>query len=288
MQFSLECIPCLLQQGIRVARLHLETEEEQRTLIKNLIAEIAIMDNDVSAPYIAHKMHQVLKDILQNPDPYNKQKIYFNQEMLKLEDDFSRLVESAASPLNTALKLAAAGNIIDFGPGYDLSRDNVLKIINETMEKDYSEEVFLSLKSALKAANKLLYLGDNAGEIVFDKIFIRTIKEYYPDLQIHFATRGKPVINDVTEEDAYMVGIDTYAHIINNGTDIPGTILEHCSNSFVSIFNAADVIIAKGQGNFESLCGSGCNNLYYIFLCKCNLFMERFGARQNDLILIKE
>ena len=156
------------------------------------------------------------------------------------------------------------------------------------MEKDYSQEVFISLASALKDANKLLYLGDNAGEIVFDKIFIRTIKKSYPHLQINFATRGEPIMNDVTEDDAYMVGIDAYADIINNGTDIPGTILEHCSDSFVNVFNEADVIISKGQGNFESLYGNGYNNLYYIFLCKCDLFMDRFGARQNDLVLMKE
>lgn len=288
MKYSLDCLPCLLQQGVRTARLHLDTEEEQRNLLKRLIVEIAAVDDNVSAPFIAQKMQQALKEMLHNPDPYYKEKCYYNQEMLKLEDNFSQLVESAANPLTVALKLAAAGNFIDFGPGYDLSKDNVLKTINDTIRKDYPEEVFLSLNSALMEADKLLYLGDNAGEIVFDKIFIRTIKTCYPNLQIYFATRGKPVLNDVTEEDAYFVGIDAYAHIINNGTDIPGTIIEHCSNSFVSIFNTADVIISKGQGNFESLYGSGCSNIYYIFLCKCNLFMERFGTQQNDLVLLKE
>ena len=288
MRFSLDCLPCLLNQGIRVARLFLETEEDQRIFINNLIAEIAVMDNNVSAPYIAHKIHRALKETLENPDPYQKEKRYFNQEMLRFEDDFYALVESATNPLDIALKLAAAGNIIDFGPGYDLSRDNVLNTIKDSMEKGYSQEVFRSLVSALKDADKLLYLGDNAGEIVFDKIFIRTIKECYPHLQIDFATRGEPIMNDVTEEDAYMVGIDDYANIINNGTDIPGTILEHCSDSFVNVFNEADVIISKGQGNFESLYGNGYTNLYYIFLCKCNLFMERFGAQPNDLVLMKE
>ena len=288
MRFSLDCLPCLLQQAIRIARLNLETEEEQRKLLQRLMAEMASMNANVSAPYIAQKMHRELKKVLQNPDPYHQEKVYYNQEMLKLESELSHLVESSASPLNTALKLAAAGNIIDFGPGHDLSRDKVLQTIRETIGKDYPEQVFLSLKNSLKAANKLLYLGDNAGEIVFDKIFIRTIKKYYPGLKIYFATRGEAVINDATEEDAYAVGMDAYASIINNGTDIPGTILEHCSDSFLSIFNEADVIIAKGQGNFESLCGSGQSNLYYIFLCKCNLFMERFGAKQNDIVVLKE
>ena len=288
MRYSMECLPCLLNQGIRGARLYLENEEEQRTLLNSIIAEIAVMDHNVSAPYIAHKVHRALKEALQNPDPYQKEKRYFNQEMLRFEDDFYALVESAANPLDIALKLAAAGNIIDYGPGYDLSRDNVLNTIKDSMEKGYSQEVFVSLKATLEDTSKLLYLGDNAGEIVFDKIFIRTIKGCYPHLQIDFATRGEPIMNDVTEEDAYMVGIDDYANIINNGTDIPGTILEHCSDSFVNVFNEADVIISKGQGNFESLYGNRYSNLYYIFLCKCELFMDRFGVQRNDLILMKE
>lgn len=288
MRFSLDCLPCLLQQAIRIARLNLETEEEQRQLLQRLLAEMASMDSNVSSPYIAQKMHRELKKALQNSDPYHQEKAYYNQEMLKLESELSHLVGTSVNPLDTALKLAAAGNIIDFGPGHDLSRDKVLQTIRETMEKDYPQQVFTSLRNVLKAATKLLYLGDNAGEIVFDKIFIRTIKAYYPELEIYFATRGEAVINDATEEDAYAVGMDAYANIINNGTDIPGTILEHCSDTFLTIFNAADVIIAKGQGNFESLCGSGRSNLYYIFLCKCNLFMERFGTRQNDIVVLKE
>lgn len=288
MRYSLECLPCLLKQGIRLARLHLDTEEEQYKLIRNLMTEIASIDDNVSAPYLAHKLHRALKEASQNPDPYLEEKRYYNQEMLKLENDFVELVESAANPLNVALKLAAAGNIIDFGPGYDLSRDSVLKTIKDTIAKDYPEEVFLSLKSALKNANHLLYLGDNTGEIVFDKIFIRTIKKSYPHLQICFATRGEPILNDVTEEDAYTVGIDAYAQVINNGTDIPGTVLEYCSDPFVTAFNEADVIISKGQGNFESLYGSGYNNLYYIFLCKCPLVTEKLGLKRNDMVLLKE
>lgn len=288
MRYSLDCLPCLLQQGVRTARRHLETEEEQRYLLKKLAAEIALLDDNVSAPCIAQKMQKTLKEVLQNPDPYRKEKDYYNQEMLNLEGEFFQLVESADNPLTVALKLAAAGNFIDFGPGYDLSKDNVLKTINDSMEKEYSQEVFNLLDSALMEAQTLLYLGDNAGEIVLDKIFIRVIKTCYPDLRVYFAVRGEPVLNDVTEEDAYFVGIDTYADIISNGTDIPGTVIEHCSDSFVRVFSMADVIISKGQGNFESLYGTGRDNIYYIFLCKCNLFMERFGTHQNDLVLLKE
>lgn len=288
MKYSIDCLPCLLQQAVRTAKKHLPNEEDQIVLVKEIMATMAAMERNVSAPYIAHKIQIALKKALNNPDPYAEDKNYYNQEMLKLENELIQVRDSSPDHFVTGLKLAAAGNIIDFGPGYDLSRDKVLDTIKETLVKDYPQEVLFSLQTALKQAGKLLYLGDNAGEIVFDKIFISTIKDYYPSLEVYFATRGEPVLNDITEADAYLVGMDRLAKIINNGTDIPGTVLEYCSPDFRKIFAEADAIISKGQGNFESLYESGRDNLYYIFLCKCSLFMERLGARQNDLILIRE
>ncbi|MGI6650076.1 MAG: damage-control phosphatase ARMT1 family protein [Bacillota bacterium] len=289
MRLSIDCLPCLINQAVRMAKIHLESEEQRHHLVKRIMRELAAIDDNTSAPYVAQIIQRALKEALQNPDPYQEQKHYYNQEMLKLEDDLFNLVASARDRLQAALKLSAAGNIIDFGPGYDLSRDKVIETVRETMTKDIDQDVFVLLKSDLKKTRHLLYLGDNAGEIVFDKVFIRTIKKQYPELEVIFATRGKPVINDATEEDAYFVGIDAYAKIINNGTDIPGTVLEQCSPDFLRIFEKADLIIAKGLGNFESLYGTDLpRNLYYIFLCKCNLFMERFRAKLNDLMLIKE
>lgn len=288
MRLSMECLPCLVNQAIRIARLHLPGEEEQRRLVKRVILELASLDDNASAPYAAHLTQRILKEALQNPDPYKEAKQYYNEEMLIFEDDFLRLAKDAADPLYTALKIAAAGNYIDFGPGYDLSRDNILQTLQQTLERDYAPDVFSSLNQSLANSPTLLYLGDNTGEIVFDKVFIRIIKEQHPELEIYFATRGQAVLNDVTEVDAYTVGMDAYARIINNGTDIPGTILEHCSDNFREIFDKADIVIAKGLGNFESLYGSAPGKIFYIFLCKCKLFMERFGAGQNDIILLQE
>lgn len=288
MKHSIDCLPCLLNQAVRTAKKHLPNEADQIELVKNVMAAMFTIEENASAPYIAHKIQIALKQALKNPDPYRQEKNYYNLEMLKLEKELLQLLETAEDPFDTGLKLAAAGNIIDFGPGYDLSKDKVLESIKETLLKDYPLEISHSLQAALGRAGNLLYLGDNAGEIVLDKIFIAAIKDYYPDLQIYFATRGKPVLNDITEADAYLVVMDRLARIINNGTDIPGTVLEYCSADFQKIYTDADVIISKGQGNFESLFGSGRENLYYIFLCKCSLFMERLGARQNDIMLIKE
>lgn len=288
MKLSIECLPCLFNQALRLARVHIDSEEAQRCLLRRIMKELANLEDDASAPYAAQKIQRILKDFLQNPDPYREEKYYYNAEMLKLEKEFEELIRSADDQLNVALKLAAAGNVIDFGPGYDLSREKVLAVIRQTLEKDFPAAPFGELKSRLQASKRLLYLGDNCGEIVLDKLFIRTIKEYHPHLEVKFATRGAPAINDITEEDAYLVGMDAYAEIINNGTDIPGTVLEHCSLGFQDIFNESDLVIAKGQGNFESLYGCGKDDLYYIFLCKCDLFAQRCGAEKNDIILMAE
>lgn len=288
MKLSLECIPCLLSQAVRLARLYLQDEDEQRSMVSRIMEELAGLDHHASAPYAAQKMYRVLRETIKNPDPYQQAKIYYNQEMLKLEEDFYQRIQESPDRLYTGLKLAAAGNIIDFGPGYALSKNSVLKTLAEILPKPYAEDAFLSLKGHLQNSQKLLYLGDNCGEVVFDKVFIRVIKEHYPRLKIDFAARGEPVLNDITEADAYDVGMNHYAQIVNNGTDIPGTVLERCSERFQQIFDQADLVIAKGQGNFESLYGSGQGKTYYIFLCKCNLFISRFGVKQNDIMLIKE
>lgn len=288
MKYSVECLPCLVNQTVRVVKRFISEEEEQLRLVKEVMAEMLLVDDDTTSPYIAHRIQETLARALGNPDPYKEEKVYYNQEMMKLLPNFSRLIDEAADPFAAAVKLAAAGNIIDFGPGYDLSPATVLKTIAATMEMPLPEDTLTALKEDLAQAKTLLYLGDNTGEIVFDRVFVEAIKENYPDVRIYFAARGKPVLNDITEEDAYLVKMNEFAEIINNGTSIPGTMLEYVTPAFREIFEQADVIISKGQGNFECLLGSGRENLYHLFLCKCDLFVDRLGVRKNDLIFREE
>ncbi len=288
MKLSLECLPCLLNQAVRLAKEHLSSEQEQSELVREILRVLANVDNDDSAPQVTQKMQRLFKEYLQNDDPYREAKHYYNTEMLKLEQEFEELVNRAEHKVEAAMKLAAAGNIIDFGPGHDISRENVMAVIRQTLEHEFASHAVRTLKSQLQASQSMLYLGDNAGEIVFDKIFIRTIKAAYPQLEIWFAARGEAVLNDITEDDAYFVGMDKIAYVINNGTDIPGTALEHCSVQFRKVFRESDVIIAKGQGNFESLHGCGRKNLHYLFLCKCDLFTQLFGAAKNGVVLMSE
>lgn len=285
MKLSIDCLPCLVNQAVTQAKLHLKDEGQQFALVEKVMRELLSTDKK-SAPCVAREMQRVLREFLQNPDPYREQKRFYNREMLKLEDDFLKLVADAEDPLEMGMRLAVAGNIIDFGPNQDLSREKVLGMVRETLAKEYDREAFAALKDRLAEARTLLYLGDNCGEIVFDKLFIRTIKDIFTGLNVVFATRGAPTLNDITEEDAYGVGMDRYAGIINNGADIPGTVLEECSPEFLQVFRDADMVIAKGQGNFESLYDECDKEIYFIFLCKCNVFEARLGVRRHDIVLM--
>ena len=175
MKYSVECLPCLVNQTVRVVKRFINEEEEQLRLVKEVMAEMLIADDDTTSPYIAHRIQETLTRALGNPDPYKEEKVYYNMEMMKLLPNLSSLIDEDADPFAAAVKLAAAGNIIDFGPGYDLSPATVLKTIAATMEMRLPENTFTSLKEDLSQAKTLLDLGDNTGESGFDRVFVEAI-----------------------------------------------------------------------------------------------------------------
>lgn len=281
----MECLQCLLNQAVSLAVKHIKEDQDRLSFFIRVLREIpGSIDESTIAPLVAGKIHRIFRDFTTNCDPYREDKDYYNQKMLSLEGDFDSFIANAENKLAAAVKLAAAGNVIDFGAIPDLESPMVFRFIKETMEKEFPGYALERLLNELEQAKTLLYLGDNAGEIVLDKLLIKEIKKHYPELNIYFATRGKPVINDVTENDADSVGIDKYANIINNGTDFPGTVLSACSSGFLEIFHKADVVISKGQGNFESLADDA-KKIYFIFLCKCGYFEKKLGIAKHEIVL---
>lgn len=242
------------------------------------------IDESTIAPLVAGKIHRIFRDFTKNCDPYREDKDFYNQKMISMEREFEYFISHSEDTLSAAVKLAAAGNVIDFGAIPDLETSRVIKVIQETMNKKLPASFLEQLLKDFEQAKTLLYLGDNAGEIVLDKLLIKEIKKHYPVLEIYFATRGKPVINDITEQDARSAGIDKYADVINNGTDLPGTVLSDCSSEFLRVFEQADVIISKGQGNFESLVEAA-KKIYFIFLCKCGYFEKKLGIAKHEIVL---
>jgi uncharacterized protein with ATP-grasp and redox domains len=221
-----------------------------------------------------------LKRYTNNPDPYKEAKKQSNDLVLKMYPELRTQILLSDNPFDTALRLAIAGNIIDFAisSSYDLHAT-----INNVLQSDFAINHSQELKKALSDARTVLYLGDNAGEIVLDKLLIENIM--HPNL--YFAVRGAPVLNDATTEDAEYVGMDIVADVVPNGYDAPSTIVEKCSEQFREVFDMADVIISKGQGNLEGLLGTKNKDIYFLLMVKCNVIADALNVKKGDFVVKK-
>ncbi len=236
---------------------------------------------DVMNPELATYIHRIAREQLSVADLYAEEKETANALLLSDKEFWRSFIDNQDDPFAAAAKLAVVGNIIDYG-AHSLKGD-LLEQIKSLYENPLRVNETAELKEALSKASSVLYLGDNAGEVFFDKLFIQTIK--HPNMT--FATRGVPVINDITQQDAYAMGIDQYCKVIDNGYDAPSTLLEHCSESFLEAYHSADLIISKGQGNFEGLMGARHPNTYFMLIAKCAPIGELLGVESGSMIIRK-
>jgi uncharacterized protein with ATP-grasp and redox domains len=287
MNTHVDCISCVVNKANKLADKYILDKRQKHAYMKKVLQAIMETEYDRTAPLLDAKVMRVAKYELGVEDIYKEEKQYFNNKLLELEPEIQAVLKNSEDRLFDALKIASSGNIIDFSAVGNLNLTLVQNIMSNTFNNYFNVELYERLKLELSRAEHIIYLGDNTGEIVMDKLFIKEIKEQYPQVKVTFVTRGKPIFNDVTEEDAYYVGIDQYAEVINNGTDLPGTDLLEVSAEFKEVLQSADLIIAKGQGNFESLTGSGLN-IYYIFLCKCDMIMNKLSAGRYANMFIAE
>ncbi len=233
------------------------------------------------SPYSARYLNILVKKESGIEDLYADEKIFYNQMLLGLYDEFRDEVIKSDDPLKTALKYAISGNIIDFGtPGtFDVEK-TFSEALHKKLAVDDSEALFESVRNA----KMVLYLGDNAGEIVTDKLFIKTLN--HPN--VVFAVRGNAVLNDITLKDAEEVGMSEVAHVIDNGFDAPSTLPDFCSDEFNEVFDKAEVIISKGQGNFEGLYKQvEKENIFFLFMVKCQEIAIATGQQVGDALVMK-
>ncbi|SHK16626.1 damage-control phosphatase ARMT1 family protein [Tepidibacter formicigenes] len=287
MNSHVDCISCIVNKIDGLANKYLDTKKKKYDFMKKALSEIVDANYNMSSPTISSKILRILKEEVNIDDIYEKEKKYFNDLALKMENQLNENLDLSEDRFLDALKYAISGNIIDFGALDDIKDDMLDEIIQTTLKQSINENVYSRFKRDLENASELVYLSDNTGEIVFDKLFIKEIRKKYPNLNITLITRGGPVYNDATEEDAYYVGLDKYVKIINNGTDIAGTDLLEINEKSKRYIDNADLIISKGQGNFETLCGCG-KNIYYLFLCKCDMFVERLKCEKFQSVFINE
>jgi len=254
-------------------------EKDQLILEEELKLEISRIDYKESySPEVTRNIIEKLKRFSPLEDPYEAEKKESNQLLLGRYPEYQKLVKESSDPFDTALRLAIAGNIIDFGPDHHFDIDET---IQRVLRSEFAINHSKQLKEAINKATTILYLGDNCGEIVLDKLFIETIA--HPN--VWFAVRDKVVLNDATLTEAHEVGINEFARVISNGDDSPSTLLHRVSDEFLDIYNSADLIIAKGMGNFEGLMHEKNPRLFNLMMIKCSYIGQVLGANHGDFVV---
>ena len=248
--------------------------------IKQLINETAMLFPEIpensTPPEIGAVIHQNATRMTGIEDPYRQTKIENIKEALKLYPEMKKIVSDAEDPLLAAVKIAIAGNIIDFGTGHDF---DILEDIKRISVQDLSVNHFKEFKKEMDSAETVLYIGDNAGETVFDKVLIEQI-----NAKVIYSVRSRPILNDATEKEAVESGLGRVSEIIDSGSTAPGTLLSMCTDEFLDIFKKADVVISKGQGNYESLSGVQ-RPVYFMLMAKCEIVARDLNVNVGDTIL---
>jgi len=268
MQFDAHCIDCLVHRQFQLAMKQGDGQKADRYL-RDVMQIILDAPKGVSAVWLAGAFTKAYDKYWPGVDAYETLKKESNDWILALLPRIRPIVENASDPLQMALKFSRTGNFLDFGiltP--DIANTALTESIDSTPAQQLDEAVYGALTEELASARRLLILGDNAGEIVFDLLLVEQLKLRYPALEILYCVRGDNVLNDATRYDAAYVGMDKLCTVIDNGSAISGTELAFIGKELKDAIESADVILSKGSGNFESLAGCGLN-IYYLFMCKC-------------------
>lgn len=242
---------------------------------------------EATGPEVVYDIRKLQKELFQTPQDFSAIKSYYNRFMLTKEQEIWELIKKADDPLYKAIQYSLIGNYIDFGANSEVD-DQVLEEMLQQSDHFLPDPfTYHHLRNDLASAHSIVFCTDNCGEIVFDKLLLRLIHEDYPHLEITIMVRGEPVINDATITDAYETDIGAYGRVIGNGSGIAGNVLSLMSQEARELITQADFTIAKGQGNYETLQYEPLN-VYYLFLCKCDLFVQRFHVPRYTGLLVDQ
>ncbi len=284
MRLQKECLSCIAGQAERVCTL-LEVDEKQRqTVLKTAQEHIANFDLNQTPPFNAAPLYEDIAKLLGVEDIYKD----FKKESSKKAKAFVPFCESkiknSQNKLFDATKTAIAGNVIDLGAGilYDLEEE-----LQKIYTTPFAIDDFSMLEEALSRASSVVYLADNAGEEIFDKLYIETIRELYPSINIYYFVRGRPIINDLTYAEALSSGLDSVSTVIDSGVPTPGLTIELMKKEAREIFYKADLIISKGMGNYECLGDTPNLPIFFLFKVKCKVVARAAGACMGDIVCKK-
>lgn len=287
-QMHQECFQCDINQMKKISGFLQLDQAAGNQLIRLTDDYLKTCDMTKTNPEAMGEIWAVIRDVLGTDNPYQEIKSYYNRLVLSMSDLIDKLICASSDRLVCGLKLAIAGNLIDFAARHEFDENSLKEMIGNISGTELAIDHSPQLFDTLKKSRTLLYLGDNCGEIVLDKHFILLLKEYYPNLQVFYGVRGKPIVNDVTAEDAREVCMEEAATVISSGDGSLGTVLHRTSTEFQEIFGAADVVICKGQGNYEGLADCRRDNIFFLFMAKCSLVAAPLGIDKMSIVCMKK
>lgn len=279
-----ECISCILSKQEK--RCRDENKDARFEYLKDVLQLLFECGSVESSPQLCERIDRLYGKYFE-PEDFKDLKRKYNSLILEREDEIRQSIETSDDPIAQAVKYACAGNYIDFHAVEDVAAEQLDNLLQDINNQALDKAELTEFKKDISKARSLIYLTDNCGEIVLDKLLIEAIKSYNPALDITVIVRGNAVSNDATAEDAEQVGLTKSCKCIRSGSATPGIVPELLNKDLKQRLNCADVIISKGQGNFEGMYGSGLNT-YYLFLCKCELFTKRFGLDRFTPVFAKE
>lgn len=276
MESCLDCIPCFFHQALRIGRM--ATNDERK--IKGVLDEVGMMLKNIplesTPPETGRLIQRKIRESIGNADPYKDIKRENIQKSLRLYSHLKTEVAKSNDRLLTAIRIAIAGNVIDLAPNKSF---NVEEDLDEILRKDFAICDYYKFRQLLDKTDDVLYIGDNAGESVFDKVLIEEMEK-----PVTYVVRGIPVINDVTYQDAIEAGLDKVATILSSGTDAPGTVLKTCSAEFRKTYSNSRFIVSKGQGNYEAL-SEDKHPIFFLLKAKCRVIADDIGINEDDIVL---
>lgn len=283
MKVHLDCIPCFLKQSLEAARMATDDEKIHLQVMKEVLKNLEDVNFESSPPELSREVHKIIRTITKSDDPYKKVKNESNKMIEKIYDELKGEIEKSNDPLITSIKLAIVGNVIDYGA---MNRFNIDDMIKHALEREFDDEEYPLFKETLEKSKDILYLADNTGEIFFDKLLLEKLKKI--GKKITYVVKENPIINDALPEDVNYAGIDKIAEIItcDKGQKIstPGVVMKYVSDEFKKTFEKADMVISKGQGNYEGLSDTQ-RRVFFLLVAKCPLVADDIGSNVGKLIL---
>lgn len=279
------CISCIIQREEEKIRPWKDERLKKQYLVK--VMQILCEDSGEPAPARHAHLRALQDEMLGKAPSFRELNRSYNRLMLETESDLRQKIAAAPDPLAAAMLYARVSNYIDFGALQNVEKERLEELLDRALSESLDPVTYQAFLRDLEKARTLLYLTDNCGEVVADKLLIETLRERYPRLSITAVVRGEETINDATLVDAEEAGLTKIVNVVGNGTCIPGTYLPALPQNIREMIAGADMMISKGQGNFETLHECGLN-IYYLFLCKCELFTRRFGMKQYEGIFASE